>query len=228
VLRFVSMASCLLCSSPLTAQPGGPSEPASVASGGTQGGGEAPRALTPPYEAKVREGVEAYVREDRAAAREAFRQAIQMDSSRPEAYYYQGVTQRAEGDLPGAAQSFRAALQRAESSDKAMLALQARVGLADVAERSLKPPASPQGAEGVLVDQEGLDRVQSEWSNLQSAFQAREEEQWAMVAQTRGQAAFQVLEQDQVYVEVRRRIAEREKEKAEQASSSSSRGHGGR
>ncbi len=215
----LSLAAILAWSAPLSAQQGD-------ASAGGSGGQDAsvPAPLTPPYEAKVRAGVEAYVRGDRAAARAAFQEAIGMDASRAEAYYYQGVLLRAEGDLPGAAQHFREALQRAESAGAAMLALQARVGLADVAERSLRPPSPPAEAQGTVVDREGLDRVQTEWGNLRTAFQAREEAQWAMVAETRGQAAFQVLEQDQVYVEVRRRIAAREREKAEQEQGASRRG----
>ncbi len=178
----------------------------------------APR--TPPYEKKVREGIEAFVRGDAQAAKAAFLEAVQMEIDRPEAYYYLGVAQRALGDLLGAAQAFRNALQRAEAKGDHATALRARVGLADVAERSVRPVQMTPGDRPV-VDAEGLDRVQTEWRNLRTAFEARQEDEWAKVAEARAQAAFQVVEQDQAYVEVRKRIAEREREKEQQHSGAS-------
>ncbi len=184
---------------------------------------EAPGPRTPPYEKKVREGIEAFVRGDAQAARATCLEAVQMEVDRPEAYYYLGVALRTLGDLPGATQAFRNALQRAEAKGDHAMALRARVGLADVAERSVRPVQMDAG-ERPVVDTEGLDRVQTEWRNLRTAFEAREEEQWAQVAEARAQAAFQVVEQDQAYVEVRKRIAEREREKAEEERTSRRRG----
>ncbi len=160
---------------------------------------ERPRPETPPYMVEVQNGLRLAAARDFDGATAALRQAVQLNPSAPEAYYYQGEVHRLRGSLPEALESFRTAQRMAEQANEPKWQARAMQGAAETLER-----------------QEGqLAQARDAWLAYARFADGHRDTVNPEVARARIQAIDVVIEQEQAYVAVRQRIAERERENAQ-------------
>jgi len=160
---------------------------------------ETPRPTTPPYDAKIAEAITAAMARDYTRALAALRQAVTEAPTRPGAYYFQAEVHRLNGRLDEAAEAFRTAARMAVQSDSPLWQARALQGIAETLER--QPDA--------------LEQARRAWNDYSRFADANRSVSSPELARARIQAIDQVMEQEQAYVAVRERIAERERENAQ-------------
>jgi hypothetical protein len=152
--------------------------------------------LTPPYVAKVRQGMESLIAGDAMVAESALREAVALDDARPDAHYYLGVALRAEDQLDAALEEFRRA--------------------ATLGAGTSQPMYEARGLEGAAMTLERMDgrlsEVRSAWTQVLEVARAHPDLLRPEVAEARIQAVDQILELGEVYTQVRERQAAREEE----------------
>ncbi|MEM9192807.1 MAG: hypothetical protein AAGF12_26770 [Myxococcota bacterium] len=158
---------------------------------------EATAPRTPPYLVKVAEGVRAAVAGSHDGALAKFEEATREDPSRPEAYYHSGAVERIRRNLTEALQHFRDCIRTATGRDDVIHArcLQA---IADTLE----------------MQEDGLEQAREAWQEYQRFADGHQMAADIEMGRARIQRIDMVLEQERVYVDVRQRIADRERENA--------------
>ena len=156
--------------------------------------GAAAQAAPTSYEARVRQATEQIAHGDRATATTTLQAAIAEAPSRPAAYCTLGEAQRVASDFQGSLASFQSCLRFARDEDDVLQIARAMHGVATAHERL------GQMAEARAAWLE-FQRVAEGATRVASATQARE----------RVSAIDVQGEQERVYVDVRGRIAERER-----------------
>ena len=148
------------------------------------------------YVQRVQQGIALLTAGDAGGSINVFRQAVQLDGNRPEAIYYLACANRLTGSLDEAVRGFERA--------------------ADVAET--EPRWRARALQGIS---ETLERMHGRVEDARRAWQAYVQfaDRNATVAhpqlgRARIQAIDMMAEQERVYVEVRARIAARERENA--------------
>lgn len=149
------------------------------------------------YTRRVRRGIEQLAGGDGAGAMTTFREAAALDGSRPEAAYYTGTAHRMGGNLEQALTSFQQAAALAQAASQPRWRARALHGVASTLERM----------EGRV---EEARTAWQEYSRFADANQAVADPQ---LGRARIAAIDLMNEQEQAYVRVRQRIAEREEER---------------
>ncbi|HHH28192.1 MAG TPA: hypothetical protein ENK57_07585 [Polyangiaceae bacterium] len=158
---------------------------------------DAPTPGADEYTRRVQAGIQSAITGDRGAALAAFRDAIALDGSRPQAPYYLAATQRAAGELQDAVTGFERARDLAADSPRwRARALQA---IADTLERM----------EGQL------QQARAAWNAYVQFADANAAVSHPQMGRARAHAIDAMLEQERAFVSVRERIAARERENAE-------------
>lgn len=148
------------------------------------------------YTQRVQAGIALLVVGDNGGATRAFRDAIGMDGNRPMAPYYLAAASRLSGELDEALNGFRRAAELGQSEPRWRgRALQ---GIADTLERM----------EGRLED------ARTAWQEYVRFADANSVVTFPQLGRARVSAIDLMLEQEHAYVQVRERIAERERENA--------------
>ncbi|MFW6049681.1 MAG: hypothetical protein ACODAU_00825 [Myxococcota bacterium] len=175
--------------------------------------------LTPPYAVKAQNGIRLLLAKDLEAAAAAAREAIRLDPRRPQGHYVLGSVLRTKGDLQEALESFETAARmagsdagwraRAEAGAALVLEALATQQIRET-EGEERPPEAPR------VNEPVLERVRRAWERVREAGEdgARSADPDTVTA--RLQAIDAVIETDEKAAGVRTKIAEREKEKAEE------------
>lgn len=146
------------------------------------------------YQAKIGEAIRQAMatRHDQALA--TLEDAVSLDPSKPHAYYFRGEIERLRGNLQAAHEAFQECVRTAQNRDDAMHA-RCLQGIAETTER-----------------QEGaLEQARQSWGQYSQLAQEQPDAASSTLARARIQAIDTVTEQERVYVDVRRRIAERER-----------------
>lgn len=162
------------------------------------------------YTQLVAQGVSRMTQGDSSGAIDSFRQALSNDGARPHAPYYLAVANRVGGDLDAAVSGFQRAAELAMRADEPRWQARSLQGVASTLERM----------EGRLED------AREAWQAYVTFADAHPTLAFPMMGRARIQAIDMLTEQENVYGGVRERIAEREREQAEE--SGSSRGRRGR
>jgi tetratricopeptide (TPR) repeat protein len=150
--------------------------------------------LTRQYQAKIGEAIRDVIASRQEQALAKLEDAVSLDPSRPHAYYFRAEIERMRGNFQAAHEGFRECIRTAQNRDDAMHA-RCLQGIAETTER-----------------QEGaLEQARQSWSQYAQLAQDQPDAASAPLARARIQAIDGVVEQERVYVEVRRRIAERER-----------------
>jgi tetratricopeptide (TPR) repeat protein len=150
------------------------------------------------YALRVRSGVEQLMGGDTERSIQTFREAIEMDGARPEAQYFIACAHRMSGRLEEAVTSFQQTAALAQSANQPRWRMRALHGIASTLERM---PGRVEDARTAW----------QEYSRFADANQTVADPQ---LGRARIQAIDMMNEQEQVYVQVRQRIAEREQERA--------------
>lgn len=181
---LLGLALALLVSAPVLAQEGA----ASASSPGADA-----------YTQRVQQGIEMLVAGDGAGASAAFRQAIALDESRPQAAFYLATIQRMGGNLEEALAGFRRSAELASSSGQPRWQARALSAVAMTLERM-----------------EGrVEEAREAWQEYTRFADAHPTIARPQLGRARLQAIDMMNEQEQVYFGVRERIAERERLAAE-------------
>ena len=176
---------------------------------------------TPPYMVKVQSGIRLIVQKDADGALAALREAVELDPSKSQAHYYIGTAQRQKGELQPAVESFRAAAQRAQAAGQPGRQARALFAVAETLER-VATAAEVEVVEGentAGVNREGLEKAREAWQQGMGLAQGGQGLVNPEIVRARIQAVDRVLEQDRSYADVRKKIAQREKEKQEEEES---------
>jgi len=158
-----------------------------------------PAPTTSPYMTKVQNGLRLAVGRDFDGALASLREAVGLDSAKPEAHYYIGEVQRMRGNLDDALGSFRTAAQNAQSTQQPGWRARAMQAIAETLERQPDKLADAREA----------------WTAYARFADANREAASPEIARARIQAIDVVSEQEIAYVAVRERIAARERENAQ-------------
>jgi hypothetical protein len=153
------------------------------------------------YLAAVGRGLAAIASGDRAAAATAFREAVQTNPSRPDAVCFLAEVQRAGGDSTGALDGFQACLRVARAASDARWTARAMHGVASTLE--LMP--------------ERAEEARTAWQEYVRFADANTAVASPQVGRSRITSIDQVAELERVTAEVRQRIADRERQRAEEA-----------
>jgi tetratricopeptide (TPR) repeat protein len=166
-----------------------------------QQGQRVPPAAEPPaadaYSVRVQAGIQQLMSGDSRNAINTFREATAMNGGRPEAHYYIGAAQRLAGDLEDAIATFRQAASAAQSANQPRWQARALHGIASTLER----------LEG------RIEEARTAWQEYTRFADGHSQVSDTAVGRARVQAIDVMNEQEQVYVTVRQRIAEREEER---------------
>ncbi len=159
-------------------------------------------AASPPgadeYTRLISEGVSLMVSGDTDGGFDRFRRALSSDGARPQAPYYIAVLNRAGGNLEEAVSGFQRTAELAERANEPRW--QAR---------------ALQGAAFTLERMEGrIEEARTAWQTYVRFADAHTTVSHPQLGRARIQAIDMVIEQERVYVDVRERIAERERENA--------------
>lgn len=157
------------------------------------------------YTRRVRSGVEQLAHGDSAGAMETFRQAIALDGSRPEAPYYLATAQRMSGQLDDALSGFQAAAALAQAASLPRWRARALSAAAFTLERM----------------QGRIEDARTAWQAYSSFADANPTLADPQLGRARVQAIDMMNEQENAYVAVRQRIAEREDERRREAQEAS-------
>lgn len=150
------------------------------------------------YTVRVQEGIQQLMSGDARNAVNTFREASQMGGTpRPEAAYYVAAAQRLAGDLEDALESFRQAATVAQSANAPRWQARCLHGVASTLER----------LEG------RIEEARTAWQEYTRFADSHSTVAETSVGRARVQAIDVMNEQEQVYVNVRQRIAEREEER---------------
>jgi tetratricopeptide (TPR) repeat protein len=146
------------------------------------------------YQAKVGEAIRQAMATRHEEALATLEDAVSLDPSKPHAYYFRAEIERLRGNLQAAHTAFQECVRTAQNRDDAMHA-RCLQGIAETTER-----------------QEGaLEQARQSWSQYSQLAQEQPDAASSALARARIQAIDTVTEQERVYVDVRRRIAERER-----------------
>jgi tetratricopeptide (TPR) repeat protein len=227
-LRFAAgLLACLLMAPAGLAQEGTPGDAQGdappkdeVAAPGTDDVSASP--LTPPYAVDVQRGMRLVLARDFDGAIDTLRQAIKRDPQRPEAHYYMGVAQGMQNEPKEAIGSFETAARMARD-DRAWKA-RALVAVAWMVERiGAQRPELAEGAgpKVARINEPQLARARDAWERVRQLADAdgpRDPiiDTAVSVATERQRAIDEVLATEERTVPVRQRIADREKQKAEE------------
>jgi tetratricopeptide (TPR) repeat protein len=173
---------------------------ASAQEASTEGESTAPSAS--PYALKVQQGIRATLGQDLDGAVAALREAVQLEPTRADAYYYMAEALRLQGNLEPALEGFRTGARLAATNGDAFH--QARC---------------MHGAAGTLERMEGrLAEARQVWTELAAFADGHREVANPEIARARIEAVDAVTQLAQSYIAVRERIAERERENAASSS----------
>jgi tetratricopeptide (TPR) repeat protein len=150
------------------------------------------------YTTRVRAGIDQLAGGDTNGALSTFREALAMNGARPEAQYYIGEASRVSGNLAQAVSAFQQAAALALSANEPRWQGRALHGVASTLERM----------EGRIED------ARTAWQEYVRFADSHTNVSDPGVGRARIQAIDMMNEQEQVYVQVRQRIAEREQERA--------------
>lgn len=162
---------------------------------------EAGRPAADAYTVRVQRGVEQLASGDSAGATTTFREAIEMDGSRPEAQVHLATVLRMTGDLEGAITAFTQAAALAEAATSPRWQARALHGVASTLER----------IPGRVED------ARAAWQAYARFADANPTVADAQLGRARIQAIDLMNEQEHAYGAVRQRIAEREEERRREA-----------
>lgn len=150
------------------------------------------------YTQQVQTGIQALITGDTAGAMTAFRAAAQLDGGRPMAPYYLAAANRMTGNLDEALTGFRAAAQLAQAANEPRWRARALQGVASTLER---------------MDGQ-LPAARDAWQEYVRFADSNTAVAHPQLGRARVQAITVMTEQENAYVTVRERIAEREREQA--------------
>ncbi len=190
----LACAPALAAAQPRTAPRAGAGAAAQRAQPGQPAQPRAPSA----YQQAVQNGVRLVLARDFEGAITALRQAVQAEPSNPEAYYFIAEAQRMKGDLTEAVEAFRTALRMAEQANNNRFKARALQGVADSLEQ----------IEG------RTDDARTAWGAYGTFADGHRDVSFPDVGRARIAAMDAVAEQERAYVEVRRRIHDREEANA--------------
>jgi tetratricopeptide (TPR) repeat protein len=163
--------------------------------------------LTPPYAAKVRQGMEALMAGNPMVAESALREAVALDDGKAAGHYYLGVALRAQDQLEPALEQFRRAATLGAAASQPIDEARALVGAAETLDHM----------DGRLAE------VRITWLEVLRVARAHPEALRPEVAEARVQAVDQILELAEVSRQVRERQAAREEELRQQAAEEAAR-----
>jgi tetratricopeptide (TPR) repeat protein len=158
-------------------------------------GSEAPVPGASPYVRKVANGIRLAASRDLDGATSALREAVQDQPSSAMAYYYLGEVQRLRGDMETALSTFERCTSFAGSQNDALYQARCMRGKADTLERM----------NGRRED------ARTAWNDYVRFADAHRQVSSPETGRARMQAIDAQLEQARAYIEVRQRIAERER-----------------
>jgi hypothetical protein len=158
-------------------------------------GASAARAQTATYESRVRQAAVQVATGDRAAGLALLRTAVADSPSRPDAICYLAEAYRVSGDFVAALDNFEACLRVARTAGNAAFTARAMHGVASTFERM----------------PEHLADARAAWLEYARFADGATSVASAQIGRERVTAVDVVTEQERVYVEVRQRIAERER-----------------
>lgn len=146
------------------------------------------------YAESVGRGTTALTSGDRNGALAAFRDAVQLEPSRPEAVCHLAATQRLAGDLSAAEEGFQACLRVARAANDSRWTARALHGVASTLERI----------------PERMTDARTAWQEYVRFADGATTVASPAIGRARTTAIDQVVELERVMVDVRQRIAERE------------------
>jgi len=153
------------------------------------------------YTQEVQRGIEQLAGGDTAGATSTFRQALAREARRPEAPFYLATVLRMTGDLDGAVRGFTQSAALAQAASLPRWQARALHGVASTLERIAGR----------------IEEARAAWQAYSSFADANPTVSDAQLGRARVQAIDLMNEQEQAYVQVRRRIAEREEERRREA-----------
>jgi tetratricopeptide (TPR) repeat protein len=176
---------------------------------------------TPPYFVKVQAGIRQVLGRDLDGAVGTFREAVQLDPRRPDAHYHLGVVRRMQGEHSEAIDSFETAARMAK--EDAAWRVRALVAIAWTLEQvaAVRPEVGADARpEAPRINEPQLARARDAWQRVrQLATEATGEPivgTAVSVAVERQRVIDEVIATEGRTVDVRKRIAAREQEKAEE------------
>lgn len=153
------------------------------------------------YTRRVQSGIERLAGGDAAGAISIFREAVSLDGGRPHAPYYIGTAHRMTGNLAEALTSFQQAAALAQAAELPRWRSRALHGVASTLERM-----------------EGrVEEARAAWQEYARFADANPTVADPQLGRARVSAIDLMNEQEQAYVQVRQRIAEREVERRREA-----------
>lgn len=158
------------------------------------------------YASQVTGGARLILVGDFDGAVAALSEAAQSEPLKPDAFYLVGVAQKLKGDLETAIQTFRTAARIARDSNDALHEARCLHAIADTYERMAISGSGSSRPRGTVLDMTHLNEARDAWSEVTSFAQAHTDIIKPLVSRARIQAIDQVIEQEQVYIEVRKRI----------------------
>ena len=148
------------------------------------------------YTREVQRGIEQLAGGDAAGATTTFREAQAREARRPEAPYYLATLLRMTGDLEGAVSGFSQAAALAQAASLPRWQARALHGVASTLERILGR----------------VEEARAAWQAYSTFADANPTVADSQLGRARVQAIDLMNEQEQAYVQVRQRIADREEE----------------
>jgi tetratricopeptide (TPR) repeat protein len=158
----------------------------------------------------VQEGIRRITSRDYDRAIEGLREASEAAANEADPHYYIGAALRAKGELEDALGSFRSALRLAQRGDDPLTQARCLQAVAETLERIALVPNQGQG--GAFVRPNQLTEARAAWTEVLTFAQSHQDTISPAVPRARVEAIDRVLEQEEVYATVRRRIADREEE----------------
>lgn len=172
---------------------------------------------TPPYMVKIQSGIRLIVQKDADGALAALREAVELESARPEAHYYMGTAHRQKDAKDEALKAFRTAAQRAEAAGRPRYHARALFAVAStltrLASSTSVEKADDENVAGVNMAE--LEEAREAWQQVMAFAQGGQSLVNPEVVRSRIQALDQVIEQDRSYSDVRKKILQREQEEEE-------------
>jgi hypothetical protein len=173
-VRFALLTTLLAAASPALAQTG---------------------SRTPPYAEKIQQGMRATMARDFGRAASLFREAIQIEASRPDGYYFLAEMQRIQANMSEALEAFRTCARMASQASSVLYEGRCLQGIADTLEQMPNRHDEARGA----------------WNDVARFADSHQALVTPQYARARISAIDVVAEQERTYVDVRQRIAERER-----------------
>ncbi len=159
-----------------------------------------------PYANQVTGGARLILVGDFEGAVAALSEAAQAEPLKPDAFYLVGVAQKLKGDLDTALQTFRTAARIARDSNDTLHEARCVQAIADTYERMAASRTGSSRPRGSVLDMAHLNEAREAWSEVTRFAQAHTDIMKPLVSRARIQAIDQLIEQEQVYMEVRKRI----------------------